>query len=131
MTAARCVLGPPHTPAPDTKQSQKFIVDSSTGLRWATVDLTPKSWDDALSACPSMLGAGWRLPSIKELASLASPGSKPPTDAAFSLQSSVYWSATPSALKPSQIWALDGTKGLPVTVSSADATPLARCLFGP
>lgn len=43
-----------------------LVYDWTTGLTWQQTDAGSRTWDDALSYCPT-LGAGWRLPSLTEL----------------------------------------------------------------
>jgi hypothetical protein len=126
-----CVQGPEHVPQLSLQQGN-IIVDNSTGLQWMATDSMPKSWDKALGVCAN-LGSGWRLPTIKELASIASPGSLSPTDPMFGLSASPYWSATPAAFDPTVSWALDATDGTLKTFpfNESGTPPLARCVRGP
>jgi hypothetical protein len=123
----RCVLGPAHTPL--LSQQGGPIADGSTGLQWAPSDLEADSWNAALSLCP----AGWRLPTIKEWASISSPGSSPPFASLFNLTGGEsYWSSTPLASDPAKVWVLDGQYGSLLTFSAAPGLPLkVRCVRGP
>ncbi|MBU0663778.1 MAG: DUF1566 domain-containing protein [Proteobacteria bacterium] len=75
------------------------VVDQGTGLEWQkSDDATPRNWQDSLAYCESLSldsKTDWRLPSIRELKSIADVSRYyPATDPAFSCQLSSYWSAT-------------------------------------
>jgi hypothetical protein len=99
---ARCVRGAPFTST--LQAAASFVTDSLTKLSWQTAELsdTPRTWAEALDYCESLSLAqhdDWRLPSIKELATLVdelkteAPVLSPTFGATAAAQ---YWSSTPA-----------------------------------
>jgi len=82
----------------DSDASNDVVIDNVTGLMWHRQDdNTTKSWSDASTDCQSSTMASyddWRLPNVKELASILSFGGNRPTinDKFSSTSSSYYWS---------------------------------------
>jgi hypothetical protein len=89
-----------------------LVQDKLTGLVWqqqiSQIDLT---WADALSYCPT-LGPGFRLATVKELASLmdlgvASPGPTVDTTAFPNIPTiagAAFWASTPYVISPGAAW---------------------------
>jgi len=103
------------------------LFDSKTGLTWEQpASTTPLTWTDANSRCVGK-GAGWRLPTVKELFSLVDFGkamspAPPMIDTVFSgTQSAIYWSSTKVAKSPSSAWyvAFDDGRASNVDMSSS------------
>ncbi|MES2943761.1 MAG: DUF1566 domain-containing protein [Pseudomonadota bacterium] len=105
-----------YTPSADGTQ----VTDTTTGLVWQRCS-QGQSWSAAASTCTGTVGTytyeaalalaqtqtGWRLPSIKELASIVDPGKVNPsidTTAFPATSSSYFWSATPVVGKPDDAW---------------------------
>ena len=75
-----------------------IVTDSVTGLTWQKAsDNTTRLYTDANTYCtantPALPGSGWRLPSLKELATLydASIGTGARWDSSFSGVAGSYW----------------------------------------
>jgi len=79
------------------------VTDNKTGLVWQQGEPGPMSWDSALSYCEGLSLGGnsdWRLPNIKELASLTDDTRyNPAIDTTFfpGVYASYYWSSTTDA----------------------------------
>ena len=100
------------------------VTDSSTGLVWAQYPAKDGSgnsqtmtWQEALSHCEaSMLGGfpDWRLPTIKELLSIADYSKTGPVidESAFpATPGSLFWTGTTSAADPAGAWHVDFGSG--------------------
>jgi hypothetical protein len=150
---ARCVRGngdgilsaapPPNHYSLIDGPIQRAIQDNYTNLVWQEKDSqmlspSPMSWESAVTYCSSMTvnGSGWRLPSIKELATLvneAPPSSRlsPTVDTAVfgSTAGASYWSSslynrkTPSAA--AYPWTLNFRDG---STSYTESTAFAKCV---
>lgn len=110
-------------PAQRFKVSKECVLDHQTGLCWLK-DADPVSgavtWDMALKFIISMNrratngSANWRLPNIRELASITDILKHSPAIAGAELFESIqpfYWSATTSVYEPSYAWTLYTTDG--------------------
>ena len=97
------------------------VTDNGTGLMWAQATApAATTWKEALAWCESQVLAGyndWRLPTIKELASLVNNN----TDGQFidvnnfpDTTSAYYWSSTTSANSPDNAWAVNFTYGMSI-----------------
>jgi hypothetical protein len=93
------------------------VTDAKTGLMWrrTTDELMP--WYNALSHCEALATGGyddWRLPTVKELTSIA-PLDKhgPAIDTEYfpDTFSSNYWSSTTSVQRTNQAWGVDFEDG--------------------
>ena len=97
LQRARCVRGAPRDAEFERSSDAATTLDRSTGLRW-THTTTPirQSWLVVLAACRGSLSGrtDWRVPTIKELATLLSAGADGPAWLAIP---GALWSATPSA----------------------------------
>jgi hypothetical protein len=103
----RCVEGAPL--AGSLSVGADSTSDSMTGLEWQTTELDDSDlgWEEALAYCEALSHADktdWRLPSIKELATLVDEAavSAPVVDAAsFGVSLALrYWSSTPNSAGP-------------------------------
>jgi hypothetical protein len=114
--------------------SNDTVVDNGTKLTWQrSPSATRLTWMDAQTYCGG-LGAGWRLPTEKELLTLIdySQTAAPHIDpSAFpSTPSDSYWSMTPSPnSSPSakEIWFVSFVTGFTSTIIS-DSKMEARCV---
>ncbi|MCB2017095.1 MAG: DUF1566 domain-containing protein [Hydrogenophaga sp.] len=108
-----------------------LVTDRKTGLIWGrcghgqswngsacTGSASSVTHEQALQQVPA---GGWRLPNVKELASLADPwcGAATIDTAAFpGTTATRYWSASPVVDDPAQVWTVD--------FSSAHVSPVGR-----
>jgi hypothetical protein len=85
---------------PDYWVDNEVVRDDGTKLQWQRYpDTTPRSFVDASAYCEglSILGSGWRLPTLKEMLTLVDPSVREPAihQRAFEkTQSERYWTAT-------------------------------------
>jgi len=107
-------------PEPRFDARGEIVLDRLTGLIWRrAASLAPAgvSWQEALAAVARLNlddGAGWRLPNINELESLADcAAANPalPSGHPFAQVRDVYWSSTTSQYEPDWAWALYLDKG--------------------
>jgi hypothetical protein len=112
------------------------VTDVQTGLIWrrctvgqtwangtCTGGLTVFRHEEALAN--AMTQTGWRLPNIKELASLVDTTSVRPSINAVAFPATptaAYWSSTPDVQSPSNAWSVDFALG--------QVSPLGRSTFG-
>ncbi|MCD6361375.1 MAG: DUF1566 domain-containing protein, partial [Armatimonadetes bacterium] len=89
----------------------RTVTDTSTGLMWQKEGpVSTMNWEDALAYCENLLLAGysdWRLPTIKELASIVNlDRCDPAIDTEYfpNTVSSYYWSSTTLAYYTSTAW---------------------------
>ncbi len=93
-----------------TDNGDGTVTDGSTGLTWQQTAATNMTWDQALSYCAALNLAGhtdWRLPSVKELRSLADNSrSNPSLDTTYfpNAPASWFWSGTTGAYQTSNAW---------------------------
>ncbi|MRG95214.1 DUF1566 domain-containing protein [Polyangium spumosum] len=111
----RCVVGAARGSCLHEGADGETMIDRRTGLVWqrsSTSELT--TWQGALVFCASLSiggASGFRLPSIKELASLGH-GEEPASPAPpFEDGDALFWSSTPVAAAPDEAWFLDGLTG--------------------
>ena len=134
----RCVRGPAAAAA-FADNGNGTVTDAARSLVWQQDDDgTKKTWEQALAYCEGLsLGGsgGWRLPNVKELASIEDFGKYPVADlTAFpSTKENYYWSSTTVASATSTAWQasfLGGGAGLPgLAKTVADA--YVRCVRDP
>jgi hypothetical protein len=92
------------------------VTDTRTGLMWRRTTDSQRTWTDALNHCDDMTTAGyedWRLPTVKELASIATLDRYNPaidTSVFPDTVSSNYWSSSTSVL-PDSAWSVDFNGG--------------------
>ena len=110
--------------------SDNAVHDAGTGLTWQqTAPAALYTWDEAKAYCRS-LGAGWRLPTVKELESLIDDlRSDPAMDpAAFpSALSGNFWSLTVYMGAPASPWLIDFSDGW--TAITDSSTNNVRCVL--
>ena len=86
------------------------VTDTDTGMMWQQATSATMNWQSALSYCEDLDLGGytdWRLPNIKELASLADLNRYSPaidTDYFPDTVSPYYWSSTTRADSPGDAW---------------------------
>ena len=128
LIAAAClllatpVLAAPYTLSPDGTE----VTDSKTGLTWrrcsegqawsgTTCTGTALAYTHEQALARAQTQTGWRLPDVKELASLAdrSPGNPAIDPTVFpGAVSSWYWSSSPFAGISSSAWVVNFANGL-------------------
>ena len=113
------------------------VLDRETGLVWEkSPDATQRNLTQAQAHClTNRVGGrkGWKLPSIKELASLIDPTQTSPALPAghpfIGVQSSVYWSATSFAFDTVFAWGVLFVNG-GVFGFDKSGTPFVWCVRG-
>ena len=140
---ARCVRTALNMPASCYAVGARFkvdaglVTDASTGLTWQqAVPTDPITWVAARTYC-QMAGAGFRLPSLKELQSIvdygtAYPGPGPAIDpTAFPATPTVgFWTSSPVSGSASVMWTVKFDNGDTASNGIAAATDLkqVRCV---
>ncbi|MDF3071722.1 MAG: hypothetical protein K0R38_7323 [Polyangiaceae bacterium] len=132
---ARCVRGA--TLTGELEVGTGVVTDTMTRLTWQASELTatPRTWVEALEYCESLSLAGendWRLPSIKELATLVdeTATASPAIAASFGAGAEQkYWSSSPAApfLSDPAAFVLDTGFGISMTLNMGERAA-ARCL---
>ncbi|MEV7144738.1 DUF1566 domain-containing protein [Streptomyces tauricus] len=115
----RCVRGGSGTGRPAYRVSAGQVTDPATGLTWqragAPGTMTAASADGYCAAL-SLGGRAWRLPTVKELATLVDDGRVTPAidRTAFpdTPGTGAYWSSSVFAPDPSQRWFLSYNDGI-------------------
>lgn len=131
----RCVCGT--SPDPGFTTVDPWIRDERTGLIWQDdFQGTKVDWEQFLLDCESLSLAGldWRLPSIKELASILDPSdpTAPKLDDAFFFVPGRYASSTPVADDPTMHWTVNFNTGSIVAEPIVGGPSLVvRCVSGP
>lgn len=111
-SVVRCVRAPASTCVPRRYEpiAGGLVVDHATGLTWQrTLDPGEYSWDDAIAYCKS-LGAGWRVPSMKETQTIVDDHQEFPAvdPTAFPDTPSVdFWTGTAKAGGGGAAWYVD------------------------
>ncbi|RYZ01896.1 MAG: DUF1566 domain-containing protein [Myxococcales bacterium] len=132
--SARCVRGAALTGV--LEAAAGVVTDTMTNLTWqaSELDPAPRTWAEALAHCESSSFGGkddWRLPSIKEIATLVdeAAAAAPVIAAPFGGAERRYWSSTPAApfLLAPAAFVLDTDFGISMT-SSMGETSAARCV---
>jgi Protein of unknown function (DUF1566) len=132
---ARCVRGAALSGALEADNG--VVIDTMTSLTWQASELTNArvTWEEALDYCET-LGVGgkedWRLPSIKELATLIDESATvaPVIAASFgAVAERKYWSSTPTApfLSDPAAFVLDTDFGISMSLNMSE-TSAARCV---
>jgi hypothetical protein len=133
--SARCVRGP--APSGALQVEAATTTDTMTELMWQTTDLddVDLTWQEALGYCEALSHADetdWRLPSIKELATLVddAASSAPVVRVGFGGGALRYWSSTPSLSPSSERFALtlDTSVGYSPSLKVTEASASARCV---
>jgi len=131
----RCVRG--SSPAGEQRSKDGTVEDSMTQLTWQADMLSDAAhtWGEALAYCEGLSFAGkedWRLPSIKELATIIDEAAvEPPVvRAVFSaVPTGRYWSSTPAPSfgGPALAFTLETSLGISPSLKMTDRA-LARCV---
>lgn len=115
------------------------VSDTVTGLTWQQGEGGRMKWGEALNYCENLsLGnqSDWRLPNVRELASLFDINGERPIDAQFFPQAeqNYYWSSTSYARNPENKWIVNYFMPLVVgTAADSDKdirTNAVRCVRG-
>ena len=132
---ARCVRGAALTGT--LQVGTDTTVDTMTSLEWQTsmLDDTARDWQAALAYCQALVHASkddWRLPSIKELATIVDEAAATlavdPTKFGSSTAAH-YWSSTPAQSFGSERYALALETGIGISPSfKMTETAAARCV---
>jgi RNA polymerase sigma factor (sigma-70 family) len=130
----RCVQSADGTGEPDYQIADGQVTDPATGLTWQQVpSATTMSAAAAPSYCASLDldGYSWRLPSIKELATLVDEDRVSPAIDVSAFPGVApdvwFWSSTVSAPSPPQQWALNFNDGFSY-FRSTSSTSYVRCV---
>jgi len=99
------------------------VTDVQTGFTWEqSPDFFYGAWSEAIAHCQAKTvggQVGWRLPSIKELATLIDSSQKDPALPSGhpfgNIKSSIYWSSTPSETDDIVAWHVSFFTGEAVT----------------
>lgn len=108
------------------------VLDTKTGLTWQRqAPETYYTWADATSYCPT-LGAGWRLPSVKELMTLVDysklfPDPAIDTTAFTNAPGGNFWTSSLYAGFPSFGWNV-GFDGGSASFGGVTSLSRARCV---
>ena len=104
-----------------TDNGDGTITDTSTGLTWQKASYSGKTWEQALAYCEGLSLGGytdWRLPTVKELQSLADYSRYGPAinttyfpDTAASWGASLYWSSTTGVYDTGDAWPVHFVNG--------------------
>jgi hypothetical protein len=106
----------PGAPPGHYSVSATTVADTKTKLTWQrATSATALTLPAAQTYCAG-LGTGWRIPTLKELATLVdvtvpAPGPTLDQGAFPSAPAALTWSASPSFDTPGQTWALDFSAG--------------------
>jgi hypothetical protein len=113
------------------------VTDLRTKLQWQQLVTGQYLWDDAKVYCKSLAlaGTGWRLPTIKELLTIADwrggidPVFLPTTDPQYSADSAsgIYWSMTKTVDNGGGGWVISFPSG-DVRSDGAPITHWVRCV---
>jgi hypothetical protein len=119
-----------------TNWNSEAVLDRETGLVWEkqpSEDI-PAAWGPALRYCLNQNTGGrtgWRLPAIPELMSVVDRTQSNPALPAghpFTVQSSVYWSASTSAVVLSNAYVVDFDNGELIGFGKSSQLPRAWCV---
>ncbi len=115
-----------------------IVTDSMTSLAWQSTELetTARNWQEALDYCETLTHAGkedWRLPNIKELATLVDETAAvaPVIAADFGASAApAYWSSTPARAFGTEhfAFALETAFGTSPSLKMTDSAAAARCV---
>jgi hypothetical protein len=110
------------------------VQDALTGLYWQTSTVTNRNWKEALLHCLKAQGAGlqtgWRLPTVKELITIAKTDSWTAIDLNIFDAAAEVWSSTPLVDDGTQAWVVNFNP-LSVTPTGLAATHHVRCVHDP
>jgi hypothetical protein len=130
---ARCVRGA--TLGGSWQVGTGVVSDSKLSWQTSGVEDTPRTWQESLSYCEALSLGGkddWRLPSIKELATIIDPAATTSPALRAELGSNpaaYYWSSTPAFpfVQSVVAFALDSSIGISTTFQ-VDEARAARCV---
>ncbi len=130
---ALCVRGAESPAQSFTDNGDGTVTDNNTHLIWQKEDdNVDRSWEDALTYCNGLPLGGyddWRLPDIKELASIVDTGvSGQSINGIFSPGTDdYYWSSTSYSFSPSNAWRVEFIDG--AVNSFGKSSPISvRCV---
>ena len=133
---ARCVRGT--APSGALTVGTDVVTDSMTKLVWQSTELESdaRNWQEALDYCETLSHAGkedWRLPNIKELATLVDESATvaPVIAADFGASpATVYWSSTPARSFGGERFAiaLETAFGISPSLKMTESAAAARCV---
>jgi hypothetical protein len=110
------------------------VTDTKTGLVWQrAVASGTYNWQSALAYCNGLtvtgFSSGWRLPSVKELATLVDERARPTLDSAVFPNTPMmsFWTGTPAYAYPDLILTVDFGTGDSVVMSNNN-TLYVRCV---
>lgn len=109
------------------------VVDTSTSLTWQrAVPAQSYTWSQAMTYCanPGLPGAGWRLPSMKELQTIVDESSSNPAvdSSAFpNTPGEFFWASSPVAGAGSEAWGVYFDSGVTGGVGTF-ASGRVRCV---
>jgi hypothetical protein len=134
--AARCVRGA--TSGGSLSLATDEVTDNATKLVWQVTNLlvTSKTWQEGLAYCEGLTHAGksdWRLPSMKELATLVDEGAtaSPVLRAEYGAEVAPnYWSSTPAPSFGTEryAFALETSLGISPSLKMVESAAAARCV---
>jgi len=133
---ARCVRGP--VTGGSLQVESDVVTDTTTKLVWqvTALDTVARNWQEALDYCETLGHAGkedWRLPNIKELATIVDETAAvaPVIRAEYGTSAPAqYWSSTPSPTFGSEgfAFALETGVGYSLSLKMSDSAAAARCV---
>lgn len=133
---ARCVRGA--TSGGSLTVDTDVVTDNATKLVWQVTELlvTSKTWQESLAYCEGLTHAGksdWRLPNIKELATLVDEAAtaSPVLHAEYGAEVATnYWSSTPAPSFGSEryAFALETSLGVSPSLKMVESAAAARCV---
>ncbi len=123
----RCVRGAASDTSDLRANGDGTVTDRNMGLTWQQEAAGPAAWSSAISYCESLVlggAADWRLPNIKELASLTDYQMFYPTT------NSTYWSSTSYSPHPDNAWGLYFSDGRIAYYNKGNLGFFVRCVRG-
>jgi len=133
---ARCVRGATSSGALTVETD--VVTDGSTQLVWQVTGLvtTPRTWPEALADCEASTHAGksdWRLPNLKELATLVDEAATTAPAIRAEFGSDVapsYWSSTPAPSFGAErfAFALETSLGASPSFKMTESAAAVRCV---
>lgn len=133
---ARCVRGP--VTGGSLQVDTDVVTDPTTKLVWQVTALDPaaRNWQEALAYCQALSHADkedWRLPNIKELATLVDEAATvaPAIRVEYGADAPAqYWSSTPAPTLGSEgfAFALETGVGYSPSLKMSDSAAAARCV---
>jgi RNA polymerase sigma factor (sigma-70 family) len=130
----RCVQSASGTEMPDYRITDGQVTDPATGLTWQQASSsTTMTATQATAYCAGLDlgGYAWRLPSVKELATLVDEDRVSPAIDVSAFPDTApdtwYWSSTTAAPNPAERWALNYNDGFTDYRSTSSAS-YVRCV---